>query len=211
VIYKMSTVAHGRVPIMVSMEMEIEAPVHSYEELCDMGRAAAGSLDLGRFLIGDITLTIQTNYGENTLSEFAKAINVPVTRVREYRTVSKFWNIQQRQKILTDNPTLTYSHLRSAMRLKDLDRAISFLDECGMNAYTVEQANVVLVERLGKKKPARMLFDYEVIIEDVYEHGDCLRLVIDIAPGGNILAVQDAMGKRDNEADYHAEKKLSHG
>jgi hypothetical protein len=137
---------------------------HSYEALCDMARSAAASLDTGRFLIGDIALDVTKDYGNNSIAQFAKDVNIPVGRVREYRTVCKFYEIQHRQKLLSENPTLSYSHLRAAMRLKDIRAATAFLEAAAVNAWTVEQTGVKLLETLGKPTPVMKLLDIEVTV-----------------------------------------------
>lgn len=146
----------GAIP---AIEALIERGDDIWEVLVNAGIQAQEFLDTGRWTIGDLAGLVDKQYGQNTIGTFAKAINVEVERVREYRTVAAFWEIPHRQKIRADYPTITYSHMREAMRLKSVEAAEAFIEECAGEGWTVEEARLKLRERLGKPLPPRKLVD----------------------------------------------------
>lgn len=138
----------------VDQEGQITKPGKSdWDLLCETGRLAGQQLDEGRWILGDVALTVQKAYGHDRIAEFAKEAKVPVDRVREYRTVCKFYEISARADFLRAYPTLTYSHLRDAMRLGEADSAYAFLKEMAGISASVEEARIRLQELLGKPTP----------------------------------------------------------
>lgn len=130
---------------------------------CSLGEQAQTNMDTGRWLIGDLALMVAKRYGKNTLQEFADSINVPVARVREYRTTAAFWDrkISVRTEYLAEFPTLTYTHFRQAMKLKDLDDAQTFLLRCADNGWKSEAAALEVRKLLDKPEPPAKLLDAE--------------------------------------------------
>lgn len=143
-------------------------PSEDYELICEAGRIAAQNIDQGRYLIGDLAAQVKKQYGRDTVGRFAKDIGIPKARAQEYRQVCEFWDKTQRRQIFEDYAgQVNYSHLRQAMRLKELDTAMDFIRECGENAYTVEQAHVKLTERLGAPAPPPKLLDGLGYVRDI--------------------------------------------
>jgi hypothetical protein len=149
-------------------------------------------MDEGRWIIGDLSLLVAKEYGTNSIDRFAKDINVEVTRVREYRTVCKRFNVQHRQKLLSEFPTLSYSHFRTALKLKSLEAATAFLEECGTKAYTVEQARVKVK---GGGTPLKLLDAEGTLAEVDVKTG---KLVLCIASGADFGKLIDQFEKREN-------------
>jgi len=125
-------------------------------EVCvNEGIRAMSDVDSGKWRVGDIAHAITRRYGERTprgeriIDSFAYAINADPERVREYRTVAKFWTPDQREEFLNYS-IITYTHCRDAMRLKDIELAKDFLRECADNGWTVTQARMAIASRLGK-------------------------------------------------------------
>lgn len=155
----------------VSMSVEdVQSPPNedtgsNIEEYISRGQLAASAIDQGRWIIGDDACVIKTQYGKHTLDEYAKAINVAKDRVEDYRGVCKFYSeISVRTEYLESNPMITFSHMRVAKRLKDVQKAYDFLDECSNNAYTVEKARIELQRKLGKPiPPIRESFEAQAI------------------------------------------------
>ncbi len=133
----------------------------SWDVICEAGRAAQTNMDEARWIIGDLALAVKKQYREDRLKDFADEINVERARVKEYRTVCRFYEKAARASFLADRPNLTYSHLRDAMRLSDPDRAYAFLEEAAANTWTVGTARLKLQERLGKPVPPKTLEDFE--------------------------------------------------
>lgn len=148
-----------------------------WEMMVAVGLDAQERLDTGRWLIGDLALLIPKQYGSDRLGEFAKAIRVEVARAREYRTVARFWDRQSsaRAEILATYASITYSHMREAMRLGKPEAARDFIEECAAEAWSVEAARLKLRERLGKPAPLCKLMDAEATIQNIREDMICFR------------------------------------
>lgn len=150
----------------------------TYEEICELGRQAAANIDSGRFLIGDLALQVKKEYGRDTVGKFAKEIGIPKARAQEYRRVCEFWDKSQRTQLFeTYQGMVNYTHLRDAMRLKNNLDAYLFIEECGNNGYTVEQAAVELKKRLGKPVPPPKLMDGLGLVLSL--RGDIVTLRVD--------------------------------
>lgn len=166
----------------------------TWDRLCEMGRDAREHIDAGRWVIGDLALEVDKAYGENRIEEFAKEIQISTGRVMEYRTVCRFWQSSVRAELL-ELPSVTYSHLRVAMRLKDLDKAADFVRDCAADLLTVEAVRLRMNEALGKPTPARKLIDFVGVVRQVETQGDCAVFVIQAAPGVNLLKAMDVDGQ----------------
>ncbi len=139
-----------------------------YELICEAGRIAAQNIDQGRYLIGDLAAQVKKEYGRDTVGRFAKDIGIPKARAQEYRQVCEFWSNSQRIHIFERfQGMVSYSHLRKAMRLKNNLEAFLFIEECGNNGWTCEEAGVRLTERLGKPTPPPKLLDGLGFIRDI--------------------------------------------
>ena len=137
------------------------------EEYISRGQQAAADIDRGRWTIGDDACEIKTQYGKHTLDEYAKSINVAKDRVEDYRGVCKFYSeFSVRTKFREENPMISFSHMRVAKRLKDVQKAYAFLEECSDNGYTVELARIRLTEILGKPvPPVKDVFDVQSVLQ----------------------------------------------
>ncbi len=131
----------------------------SWDILCEAGRAAQQNMDEARWIIGDLALLVKKQYREDRLRDFANEINVEKSRVKEYRTVCRFYEKAARASFLADRPNLTYSHLRDAMRFGSADRAYAFLEEVTTHTWTVDNARIELAKRLGKPVPSLRILD----------------------------------------------------
>ena len=134
------------------------------ETLYEMGRTAAQNIDTGRYTIGDLCNLIETHYRGHEVEEFARQINVPFKRVYEYKRVCDFYEPSARAEYLEANPSITYSHLRLAMKFKDYDQAMDFLDDASAGAWTVDQAIREYTERVGKRVPPTRAVDVDAVI-----------------------------------------------
>lgn len=141
------------------------------------------------WLVGDAANLIaqQAAYGDNAIEAFAEAIDERVSRVREWRTVARFWDFQRRQKFLAS--PLKYSHFRTATRLKE--NAEAFLEDCLTNSWTVERAYIEMRKLKGKALPPVTLLDAAGTIER-YDPLACT-LTLQLAAGANWWPVENAM------------------
>ncbi len=122
----------------------------AYAQTVEMGRVCQKNRDKSCWVIGDLACFVETEYGENRLAQFADDINVAFDRVSEYRTMARFWTFPARAEY-SELEQVTYSHMRVAKSLKNLDVAKDFLKECVLNAWTVRDARLEANRLLGKE------------------------------------------------------------
>jgi hypothetical protein len=137
--------------------------INTWKDAVELAIDAAAQIDIGRYIIGDVSILVQAHYGENEIGRFADEINVDAKRVQEYRTVCKFFPPQIRSQF-SELP-ISYSHFREAMRLKDLEEAIDFLHECALNLWRVRDARDEIKKRMGDVIPERPIIAPNVRFE----------------------------------------------
>lgn len=129
--------------------MTVSIAIADYQEICEQGRIAAQHMDKGRWIIGDLACLVETSYAGHDIDDFAREVNIGKASAKAYRTVCRFYEPARRVDYLADNPRITYTHMRHAMRLETPDAAYTFLDECSSEGYTTDQAAYHLSKRLG--------------------------------------------------------------
>lgn len=164
-------------------ELSNEAPTpKDWESVCEVGRQAAESIDTGRWTIGELAQKISKVYGDDLVGRFAREINVGKRRVYQYGAVYGFYEICTPVQFLADHPTLTYSHMREAIRMWDksketpeqgLQKALEMLDEAAANTYTIDEMSKVITQRLGKPTGPKKLAECDVIIIGLMESEPC--------------------------------------
>lgn len=160
------------------MEQHNKAP---WETLISAGIAAQEQMDSGRWVIGDLALTVQADYGQDTIGKFAKEIAVELASVRAYRTVSAYWHRENstRIELLESCPMLKWSHFREAMRIKDQSKADQLLREANDKALSIEAFRLTVMSEIGKPLPPKKLLDVETMITDM--RSNC-RVVFELNP-----------------------------
>lgn len=118
-----------------------------WDVLCEAGRIAAEDIDNGRWVLGDLAL--QTG---KLVDDFAREINVPKRRVYEYKQVCSFYDQCVRAQYLRDNPAITYTHFRTAMKRGDVALAYRFLDHCQERLRTTDQAMRLMARIQGRRR-----------------------------------------------------------
>lgn len=124
----------------------------SYEACCDNCREAVLEMDSRRWLIGDTASVIKTRYSEHTIEDFAREIGINKSTAYQYCKVAEFYEPSLRRRLLEDMPNITYTYLRDAMRLEDVDLAVEWLERCSTEGWSVDQAAHQLAEKLGGNK-----------------------------------------------------------
>ena len=136
----------------------------AWESLCDAGRHYAEDMDAGRWKLGDLALKVEKQYGQDSLGEFAREVNVRAGRIREYRRVCDFYENVARAAFLETHPVLSYSHLRAAMRLGDADTAYAYLVTASENRLSVEATEAAIRDIVGgDPPPARITFEARLV------------------------------------------------
>jgi len=169
------------------MLADTQAVTVEYEELCERGRIYQQDLDNGRYAIGELALQVTNTYGKSQLSHFATMINISKSSCYDYRMVSAWLRDNPQCGKFRDEPTLTWSHLKMAARIKDVKEAEKFLNQCADDALTIEQAGLLRAGSGGSKKllefTAALVMDgsslvFEVPFSDTLNTGNTYRIVV---------------------------------
>ena len=118
-----------------------------YAAFLDDLRDAFNIKDDTQWLIGDQLNARKTVYAEHTIENIADDIGCAATSLYDYRGMAEFYPVETRAHYKSKG--LYYSHLRVARRLKTLDEACRFLDECDLNKWSVFGAEQELRARKG--------------------------------------------------------------
>lgn len=117
------------------------------------GLSLGGAEDRARYELGDLALLVGSEYGADRLGQFARSINRPAKQLQEYRTVCRYYPRIVREQIFTACPRVTYTHLRTAMRLHDLDRSVAVLRAAHEQRWPVERMAEEIDRMRGKPAP----------------------------------------------------------
>lgn len=117
------------------------------------GQELGGAEDSTRYELGDLALLVGSEYGADRLGQFARAINRPVSQLQEYRRVCRYYPRIVRERIFETCPRLTYTHLRVAMRLHDLDRSVAVLQRAQDERWPGERLAAEVDVLRGKPAP----------------------------------------------------------
>lgn len=112
----------------------------TYDDIVNIGLQAKDSIDNGRWTHGDLACLVETAYGEKSMAEFAKDIEVPKSTVAERRTMAAFYPPQDRDRLI-ETYQVDWSKLRIAKRFKTVRRAEAFFRLCGMQPSPVRTAD----------------------------------------------------------------------
>lgn len=164
----------------------------------DAVEAAAEALQVmgnAHWFVGDLACLIasENGYGTNAITNFAKDINESEGKVREWRTVSKFWTPQRRAPYI-DQEFLRYSHFRIAVSLKD--DAEAFLTTCLDEGWNVDRARVERRKAQGERVAPLRLLKASGTIRAINPDGGLLYLVVELDKGVNWYPLQDAQNER---------------
>lgn len=128
-----------------------------YEALADRARDARSTLDEYRYVIGDIAMLVEKDYGRNLIGQFANDIGLAPVTLRQYRSVSAFYENNIRALF---SPLITWSHANLARRYAakvadtpgaQLEAAMALLEAAADNDWTVGKLEVEVKTMLGAK------------------------------------------------------------
>lgn len=137
-----------------SIEQIIETG--DYDEAINLAKQVQENMDRGRWIIGDLALSMDKQYGKDVIGEFAKDIQLSKARVQDYRTMSQYYSHEWRAYI-DEHFAFNWSILRIAKRFKEIESSIDFLHRCSQeDVLTVDGCAHLAKELLGvqtKEKP----------------------------------------------------------
>lgn len=122
-----------------------------------------------------------------TIVELSGAIGVGRSALSQYRSAVIFYQgYADTAALLDEMPNISFAHLRSAMRLKNLDDARKILADWSGREVSTNAAHIEINERIGKPVPEKPLFDGGAVIE-----------ALELRPGGARMTVELAVGDFD--------------
>jgi hypothetical protein len=126
-----------------------------YSALVDSLRAARLIKEDAQFLMGDMLIDTETIYAERTIAGLASDVGLSPQSLYSYRDTAAFYPAEIRARY---RDSLSYSHLKAARKLKDIDQALDFLEACVANAWSVAAAQIEIKRVMGKHVPEIPVF-----------------------------------------------------
>lgn len=124
------------------------SPTHdqaaAYAALTEDAIKARKAMDTGRWILGECTRMLMDAavYGQHSIEDFADDIGIDPKRLYEFAGMATYYTPETR--ISLSGLNLTYSHMREAKRLKDVNKSIAFLKEVALNVWTIRQTQDAL-------------------------------------------------------------------
>lgn len=149
----------------------IERAVAAGEDITAIAETAGSSVamagDDAKLFIGDLACLVERQQGQDAIGRFAKTWGWPVDRVKEYRTVCRFYPRSVRDLFFENSLPIRarYSKLRIAKRFKDMELALDFIANGAALESNCEEFGLAVNLKLGKPTPAKKLEDFEASAE----------------------------------------------
>lgn len=125
---------------VVYTEYDIERMDDNWETLVSAGQMIAEAHDRNRWTLGDLGGKVVRRYGDDSIGNFAAAINIRPSTMYDYTACSAFYNAEDRVAF----PPLNWSHYRAALKAKEHDLAMTWLARAADEGWTVEELNEAL-------------------------------------------------------------------
>lgn len=135
-----------------------------YQVYVARGITARESKDRVQWELGILCASVVKVWGEETLKRYCDDINLGYSTGRSYRQVWIFYtsddHFASRVASLKNNPVLSFTHFKYAMRLDGIYAALSFLDECIDGAWATDLAYAKLSERIGRPGQPKLVGEF---------------------------------------------------
>jgi hypothetical protein len=110
---------------------QVETIKNSWEELLSQGLELREQEDNGRWSLGDLSLTVETQYGEDSIGKFAYGIGLGKKTLMSYRTVASVFTPEIRKQY----HKLSFSHFKTVAAL---EKPEAWLEKADDNDWSVE-------------------------------------------------------------------------
>lgn len=128
-----------------------------FEDIAGIGADITDLDTLQRFFLGDCARLVDTHYGEGRIKEFAKRAKRATQTIYAYRDVAAFYPTEAR-RVWLNEPVLSWSHLRDAMRLGTLTLANDMLERAASECWSVDLMSIEIKKILGQTvRPAPLV------------------------------------------------------
>lgn len=134
---------------LTSIEKMIAQGDDPWEAIVSSGLASEDDITERRWHQGDLAGLVEKRYRDDRLGSFAKAINTPVSTIKQRREMSAFYKKDTRYLFAN----LGYTHYRDAKRLGDVDKALWALEKASIRGWTTERMGMIISRYLKGYKP----------------------------------------------------------
>lgn len=131
--------------MVIAAQHEQKKVQHSWEEYISMGLEAREAEDNSSWLLGDLALGIEKDYGQDSVGKYSYAIGVARKTLMNYRTVSNRFPRETRSKYRK----LSFSHFKV---LTSLEKPEAWLEKADDNDWSVETLTKEVHEAYGDMK-----------------------------------------------------------
>jgi hypothetical protein len=135
--------------------IDVDAVGDEWETLVSAGQTIVEAHDRNRWALGDLGRKCERRYGEQSLAQYAAAINVRPKTMYDYTACAAFYDRDERAAF----PTLTWSHYRVALRAED--RALLWLARAADEGWSVDALGDALREASGDAPRPRKLIAFD--------------------------------------------------
>lgn len=161
-------------PVIAPDEIDAMELFELLEKAVEAGRdvreitVAAGSIsskrgDEEKFKVGIMACFVEKQYGANAIAEWAKDVGWEAERVKEYRTVMRYYGWRAIYLFMSNYPNVKafYSKLRTAQRFDDMEYSLDFIAEQPPES-SAESFGIAVAIKLGKPTPPKKYLDIEI-------------------------------------------------
>lgn len=131
--------------------LEIQLPIKSFELYIAEGINARNMKDDSQWRLGDLAGSIDTDYGHDSIGDFAQAIGVEKKTLMNYRTVSSRFPFEIRSLY-----RVSFSHFAQLTAVKTPE---AWLEKSQNEKWTVERLRNEVEKAYSEVKPARLTDD----------------------------------------------------
>jgi hypothetical protein len=156
------------------MELDVNAlPDSEWETCVSAGIALAQNLDAGRWGLGDLALTVERRYGQDSVGKFSSEIGMAKAQtLRDYARVARRFPSAIRNAY-SDSP-LTFSHFRATIRAgEDAELWLARAADDGLNVAELARQ---IAAAIGQPVPPRLLWSGRAFVANNW-------------PGGGVMIV----------------------
>jgi len=140
---------------VVINEFDLDALADDWSALVSAGIQVVEAHDRNRWVLGDIARKVCRKYGQKSLATYAGEVNVRSSTMYEYHACAAYYSIEDRATF----PSLSWSHYRAAMKLKDYDLALNWLGKAADEGWSADTLSKAIKKFLGDDGGDEKVYD----------------------------------------------------
>ena len=140
---------------IVVTEFDFDALPNEWSALVSAGIQIVEAHDRNRWVLGDLARRVAREYGQKSLATYAGEVNVRSSTMYEYHACATFYPLFARATF----PSLSWSHYRAAMKLKDYDLALEWLSKAADEGWSADILSKAIKKFLGDDGGDEKVYD----------------------------------------------------